>query len=43
MHIQKTYKAWPNILNHTSNIAHHDIVMVGIKRPRRVSTSINSI
>ena len=37
MHIQKTYKAWPNILNHTSNIAHRDIVKVGIKRPKRVS------
>ena len=33
----KTYIAWPNISNQTSNIAHHDIVMVGIKRPRRVS------
>ena len=32
-----SHKARPNILNHTSNIAHRDIVKVGIKRPKRMS------
>ena len=43
MHKQRGYIAWQNISNYTSNVAHHDIVMVGIKRPRRVSTSLNLI